>query len=75
MEAMDVNLIRAKLGQFLSSKEVEELMGNAITASGLAKKDSYSQEEIGKILDRMIVNGGFGEFVARNLKVKLVLKG
>lgn len=75
MESVSVNLVREKLEQFLDNKEVEELINNAIAASGLVKKDSYSHEEIEKILDKMIAYGGFGEFVARNLKVKLVLKG
>jgi ethanolamine ammonia-lyase small subunit len=57
----------------LDEKKVEEILEKVITSAGLEKKSSYSKEEAEKIVERLIAEGGFVEFVGRNIKASLIL--
>jgi len=65
--------LKEKLKLFLGEAEIEEVFNKVTASAGLAKKDSYSDEEIEKLLEAMIAEGGFVAFVARNVKVSLLL--
>lgn len=73
MSNIATSYLKEKLKLFLGEAEIEEVFNKVIASSGLAKKDSYSDEEIEKLLKSMMVEGGFVEFVARNVKAGLLL--
>lgn len=73
MAEVTLGFLKEKLKLFLGEAEIEEVLNKVISSAGLAKKDSYSGEEIEKLLKAMIAEGGFVEFVARNVKARLLL--
>lgn len=73
MENFQVQVLMESLKRFFPGPKAEELLSRAITDKGLEKKISYSNDEMKTILDQLITYGGFSEFVARNLRVKLIL--
>ena len=73
MSEITIGFLREKLKLFLRESEVEEVLNKVISSAGLAKKESYSGEEVGKIVEAMIAEGGFVEFVGRNIRTRLLL--
>lgn len=73
MEDFQVQVLMDSLKRFFPDTKAEELFSKAIGDTGLEKKMSYSPDEMKSILDQLITYGGFSEFVARNLRVKLIL--
>lgn len=73
MEELERKFIIEKLKLFIGDIEAEEGLNKIIVSSGLPKKDYYSEEEVRKLIETMIAKGGFFEFVARNIKAKLLL--
>jgi len=74
MATVTLNFLREKLKLFLKESEVEEVLNKVISSVNLVKKETYSDEEVEKILEAMIAEGGFVEFVARNIKARLLLE-
>jgi len=66
--------LREKLKMFLSETEISKTLEEALKKANLPQKSVYSQEEMRKLLDVLIEQGGFVEFVARNFKVKVLLE-
>jgi len=73
MAELSMSFLKEKLVLFLDEKKVEEILEKVITSAGLAKKSSYPKEEAEKIVERLIAEGGFAEFVGRNIKASLIL--
>ena len=73
MAELSMSFLKEKLVLFLDEKKVEEILEKIITSAGLAKKWSYPKEEAEKIVERLIAEGGFAEFVGRNIKASLIL--
>jgi len=69
----EVSFLEEKLKLFLEEAEAKENLDKAIASAGLVRKDYYSKEEINKILEAMISQGGFVEFVARSAMASLML--
>ncbi|OQX81568.1 MAG: hypothetical protein B6D56_01975 [Candidatus Omnitrophica bacterium 4484_70.1] len=74
MGEVTIDFLREKLKLFLRESEVEEVLNKVISSAGLAKKESYSGEEVGKIVEAMIAEGSFVEFVGRNIRARLLLE-
>ncbi len=74
MATVTLNFLKEKLKLFLKESEVEEVLNKVISSVNLVKKETYSDEEVEKILEAMIAEGGFVEFVARNIKARLLLE-
>jgi len=74
MATVTLNFLREKLKLFLKESEVEGALNKVISSVNLVKKETYSDEEVEKILEAMIAEGGFVEFVARNIKARLLLE-
>ena len=69
-----LNELKEKLKMFLSEDEINKTLEEALKKANLPQKLSYSKEEMEKLLNILIEQGGFVEFVARNFKVKVLLK-
>ncbi len=73
MASITIGFLKEKLKLFFGEAEVEEALNKTIVSAGLVRKDSYSGEEVEKLLEAMIAQGGFVEFVGRNVKASLLL--
>lgn len=73
MAELSMSFLKEKLTLFLGEEKAEETLEKVITSAGLVKKTSYSKEEAEKIVERLIAEGGFVEFVGRNIKASLIL--
>lgn len=73
MATITTTYLKEKLKLFLGDAEIEDVYNKIIISKGLIKKDSYSDQELDKIIEAMIEQGGFVEFVARNIKTNLLL--
>ena len=74
VEICTLSFVKKKLGRFLKDDVLDSIVKQAISESGLIEKNDYSVEEMHKILERMIILGGFCELIARNIKVRLILR-
>jgi len=63
--------LQKKLTLFVKGPEAESMLNAAIASAKTGQKENYSKEEMTKILDGLIEQGGFAEFVARNAKISL----
>lgn len=74
MKEWSFDELKEKLKVFLSEDEINKAIEEALKKANLPQKLSYSKEEMYKLLDVLIEQGGFLEFVARNFKVKILLE-
>ncbi len=74
MREWSLDELKEKLKMFLSEDEISKTIEKAIRKANLSQKLFYSKEEMHKLLDALIEQGGFVEFVARNFKVKILLE-
>ena len=74
MKEWSLDELKEKLKVFLSEDEINKTIEEALKKANLPQKLSYSKEEMHKLLDVLIEQGGFVEFVARNFKVKILLE-
>ncbi|MFC1616754.1 hypothetical protein ACFL2K_00880 [Candidatus Margulisiibacteriota bacterium] len=63
-----------KLKLFLNEEEARKGINESIKVNGFVIQESYSNEDMNKILDSLITKGGYFEFVARNAKIALMVK-
>ena len=73
MADIEAGFIVEKLKLFLGEDEIEEGLNKILASCGLIKKDYYQGEEVDKLIKAMIAEGGFFEFIGRNIKAKLLL--
>ena len=73
MSGVERKFIIDKLKLFIEEKEIEEKLDKILASCGITKQDYHSGEEANKILEAMIAEKGFFEFVARNIKAKLLI--
>lgn len=74
MEICTLSFLKKKLGRFLKDDVLDGIVKQAISECGFIEKNNYSVEEMHKILERMIIFGGFCELIARNIKAMLILR-
>ena len=74
MKEWNLEDLKEKLRMFLGEDKISKVVDGALEKANLPKKSSYPREEMHKLLDILIEQGGFVEFVARNFKVKVLLE-
>mgnify|MGYP006285393137 CR=1 FL=1 len=73
MAALDKSFIIDKLKLFLKQEEAEEALVKAATMAKVPVQNNYAHDEALRLVDGLLQQGGFVEFVARNLKIQVIL--
>lgn len=73
MAALDKSFIIDKLKLFLKQEEAEEALVKAATMAKVPVQSTYAHDEALRLVDGLLQQGGFVEFVARNLKIQVIL--
>lgn len=73
MGHIDIQIIKDRLRPFVP--DPDGLIRSLMSQTELTEKQFYAADEIDALLDVMVLQGGFVEFVAKILKSKMALNG
>lgn len=74
MATIGKSFIIDKLKLFLKQEEAEAALEKAAAMARVPLQNDYENEEALRLVDGLRQQGGFVEFVARNLKIQVILK-
>jgi hypothetical protein len=73
MAQTESSFIIDKLKLYMSEEEARQAVDRAAARAGVPVQRSYDKDDVLKLVDGLKEEGGFVEFVARNLKIQLIL--
>ncbi len=74
MDNIDISFIIEKLNMYFDEEKSKGIVEKSVKSANLKSKNSYTPAEMDRILDSMISQGGVAKFIARNAKIRLILK-